>query len=32
MGMVRWCERKQGFEICNGDCGNCSAYLNKERK
>ena len=24
MGMCRWCERKGGFAICNGDCLRCT--------
>lgn len=23
MGMCRYCQRKQGFMICNGDCLRC---------
>lgn len=24
MGMCRYCERKSGFAICNGDCLRCT--------
>ena len=26
MGMMRYCTRKGGFQICNGDCYWCDMY------
>lgn len=26
MGMCRYCDRKKGFVICNGDCLWCDRY------
>lgn len=32
MGMVRYCSRAHGFQICNGDCLHCSRYPDQREK
>ena len=30
MGMMRYCTRKGGFQICNGDCYWCNRHREEE--